>query len=839
MRRFSPIRLASGLFLVGAVLAWAAGLVAQPSQVGRWTGPFSWPLAASHAALLADGRVLAWNEVTGFSPRIWNPATGSFTTVTAIGTLVAGSGQAILADGDVAIVGGVNALGNGVTDAHRYDPGANTWTSIQYMSQARNLPTALLLGSGRLLALSGERAAMQPTDIHEVATVGSVWSSLTTAVLALPTTPWAFQLGDGDVLVAGPDPTTRRLSVEGNGSWLALGEMLAGTREAGTAVLLPAGTDRVLVIGGRDPATSSCELLDLATTTFWEYTNSMQRARRHHNATILADGSVLVTGGTLSGDDLAHAVYTAERYVPQTGQWTQLASMTVPRRRASVALLLPDARVLCAGGGDGSPGSEMHADAEIFEPPYLFLGTRPVITAAPATIIYGGGLTVTTPQAEEVSSVWMVRAGAVARGFNSDQRAVALQFTVGSGQLSVVAPADSNAAPPGTWMLFLVSDAGVPSVAKLVRLEVGVPPPIAPHITSTPPTTAIVAAPYSYLPVATGTTPMTWSLVSAPSWLRVSPSTGALFGVPTSIGTVSVSLRATNVVGNETQSWDLPVTTSLTGVKTLVPLGTTWRYFKGTVNPPANWASLGFDDSGWLSGPSGFGFSDNDDATVLSDMLNNYTTVFTRRTFEVYNVATVTKVSVLYEYDDGFAVYLNGTRIYSLRAPTTITNTSVATSSHEAGTALLRRDITDTAVRALLVEGVNVIAAVGLNADIGSSDATLKIVLELTGGTTTPVDVEPHEAGTAAFLGAGPNPFATETRLVFRLARPGPVRLDVYDVAGRLARNLAAPGPLAPGEHALLWDGRDASGIQVPPGVYLYRLQAPDLDRHGKLVRRR
>jgi hypothetical protein len=144
---------------------------------------------------------------------------------------------------------------------------------------------------------------------------------------------------------------------------------------------------------------------------------------------------------------------------------------------------------------------------------------------------------------------------------------------VGSGQLSVVAPDDANVAPPGTWMLFLVNDAGAPSVAKLVRLEVGVPPPIAPHITSTPPTTAIVNAPYSYLPVATGSAPMTWSLASAPSWLRVSPSTGALFGIPTSTGTVSVSLRATNSAGNETQTWDLPVTTSLTSVKTLVPLG--------------------------------------------------------------------------------------------------------------------------------------------------------------------------------------------------------------------------------------------------------------------------
>jgi len=836
-----PIRLESRTLVVAALLCGAllpqpAG--AQTSVVGRWTGPATWPFAASHAALLADGRVLAWNDVTGTGAQIWNPATGSFSPAPQISTNVSGSAQALLPDGDVAILGGINALGAGVQDAHFYDVAVPAWTSLYYMSHGRNEPTAVMLGDGRLLAISGERVATQASDVPEICTPGSAWTSLSTAVLSLPKTPWTFWLSTGDVLVAGPDRATRRLSLVSFGSWSSLTNLLAGTREGGTAVLLPGIPDRILAIGGRNPATSSCELLDLNTSTAWTYVAPMSRARRHHQATLLADGTVLVTGGTLASDDLVQSVYSAERYDPVANTWTSLASMSVSRRRDSVALLLPDGRVLCAGGGDGTPGSELHANAEIFEPPYLFLGPRPVITAAPANIVYGSTFSVDTPAAGDIADLWIVRSGSSARSFNSDQRAVPLAFTWAPGRLTVTAPDSGLAAPPGRYLLFAVNDAGVPSLGQIVRVMTGVPTPVAPQISSAPPTVTPVNVPFTYVPEASGTQPMTWSLTSAPAWLSVSPSTGAVAGVPTVTGVYSVTLRAVNAGGSTTQSWTLEVS-SAAGVRTVIPLGDTWRYFKGSANPPSNWTARTFDDSGWLSGPSGFGFGDNDDATVLTDMLNTYTTVFTRKTFAVYNVNRVTKVSILHQYDDGFAVYLNGTRIYALNAPATITNTSIATASHEAGSTLIRQDRTDATTRGLLVNGNNVLAAVGLNASLSSSDVTLKIQLELTGGSDSPTDAGPETVAAARWLGVHPNPFtATGTRFALVLGGTSPVRLDIFDPAGRIVRQVAG-GDFSPGEHALVWDGRDAHGTLVPPGVYLYRLQTPGLERRGKLVRAR
>jgi hypothetical protein len=827
---------AAAALIFGALLPAYAG--AQTSQVGRWTGPTTWPFAASHAALLADGRVLAWNDATGAIPQIWDPTTGNFTAAPQMATNVAGSGQALLPDGRVAVLGAINALGAGVQDAHSFDVTVPAWNSLYYMSQGRSEPTAVMLGDGRLLAISGERVATQASDIPEICTPGGPWSSLTTAQLSLPKTPWTFWLSTGDVLVAGPDRSTRRLSLAGYGSWHALTSMLAGTREGGTAVLLPGAPDRILALGGRDPATSSCELLDLPTSTAWAYVAPMARARRHHQATLLADGSVLVTGGTLAADDLGQSVYSAERYDPVTNLWTTLASMSVSRRHDSVALLLPDARVLCAGGGNGTPGSELHANAEIFEPPYLFLGPRPAITVAPTNLVYGSTFTVDTPAAGNISDVWIIRNGSAARSFNSDQRAVSLAFTSAPGRLTIAAPDSGLAAPPGRYLLFLVSDAGAPSVAQQVRVMTGVATPVAPEITSTPPTATPMNVPYTYVPQASGTQPMTWSLTTAPAWLAMSPSTGAVAGVPTAIGMYPVSLHAVNAGGATTQNWTLEVT-SAAGVRTVIPLGDTWRYFKGNANPPTTWAARIFDDSGWLSGPSGFGFGDNDDATVLSDMQNSYTTVFTRKTFAVYNVNRVTKVSILYQYDDGFAVYLNGTRIYAKNAPTTITNTSVATASHEATLTLIRQDLTDATTRGLLVSGNNVLAAVGLNASLTSNDVTLKVQLELTGGSDTPTDTGPETTADARWLGVHPNPFTSAgTHFALVLGRTAPVSLDIFDPAGRIVQRVTG-GSYSPGEHALEWDGRDAHGVPVPPGVYLYRLQAPGLDRRGKLVRAR
>jgi hypothetical protein len=127
---------------------------------------------------------------------------------------------------------------------------------------------------------------------------------------------------------------------------------------------------KVLVVGGGDPPTKNAEVIDLnATSPTWTAVAPMSFARRQLNATVLPDGTVLVTGGT-SGAGFNNAstpVHAAEIWNPANNTWTTLASATVPRLYHSAALLLPDGRVLTTGGNN-------YLTPEVFSPPLSLQG---------------------------------------------------------------------------------------------------------------------------------------------------------------------------------------------------------------------------------------------------------------------------------------------------------------------------------------------------------------------------------------------------------------------------------------------------------------------------------
>jgi hypothetical protein len=153
---------------------------------------------------------------------------------------------------------------------------------------------------------------------------------------------------------------------------------------------------------------------------------------------------------------------------------------------------------------------------------------------------------------------------------------------------------------------------------------------------------------------------------------------------------------------------------------TLIAPGDSWSYFKGTRAPPAGWKDLAFTPgAGWLSGATGIGYDDGDDATVLADMENGYAAIFCRREFVVSG--SVSTLTLRIDYDDGFAAYLNGreaARSRNLGAPgTAIAYNAIASSNREAGTP--EEHALDPA---LLVPGKNVLAIEVHNAGIDSSD---------------------------------------------------------------------------------------------------------------------
>jgi len=147
--------------------------------------------------------------------------------------------------------------------------------------------------------------------------------------------------------------------------------------------------------------------------------------------------------------------------------------MVIPRLYHSTSLLLPDGRVLVAGGGRyfGIADPTDQLSAEIYSPPYLFKGVRPVISSVPSTIQNATNFSLMTPDATQISSAALIRLGAVTHAFDQNQRYVPLTFQQAAGGLTVQAPSSSNLAPPGYYMLFIVNSTGVPSVASIIKVQ--------------------------------------------------------------------------------------------------------------------------------------------------------------------------------------------------------------------------------------------------------------------------------------------------------------------------------------------------------------------------------
>jgi hypothetical protein len=441
------------------------------ATVGEWSTPFAWPVVAVHVQLLPDGRVLSWGRVG--EPQVWDPATGGFTGVPSATHLFC-AGHSFLPDGRLLVAGGHLSDNHGLPDANLFDPVTTAWIPVSPMAHARWYPTNTTLADGRVVTLAGTDENGDQVTVPEVWN-GSGWTELSGATRTLPYYPRTFVAPNGLVFYAGELRETSYLDPSGSGSWIPVASSRYGQRDYGSAVMYRPG--KVLIVGGSDPPdgapTNTAEVIDLTDPLpAWRSTGAMASARRQFNATLLPDGRVVATGGTSAAgfSDPSGAVRAAEVWDPATDRWTTWASNSVTRVYHSTTILLPDGRLLHAGSGDGA-NLPREVSAELFSPPYLFHGERPTITGAPASVGYGGNLILESPDAGRVTAVSLVRLGAVTHGFDQNQRFNGLEFRRSAGGITAIAPATPSLAPPGDYMAFIVTGEGVPSIARIVRLN--------------------------------------------------------------------------------------------------------------------------------------------------------------------------------------------------------------------------------------------------------------------------------------------------------------------------------------------------------------------------------
>ena len=443
-----------------------AAIVASAAESGTWTAPTSWPIVGVHVVLLPNGKVLAVGRQG--NPQVWNPANGTFAAVPSPTWLFC-SGHALLPDGRVFFAGGHISDNHGLPDLTLFSPTGNSWSTSSRMARGRWYPTATVMGNGDVVILAGRDEAGLEVDVPEVWSDGSV-RRLTGAPRTLPYYPRAFLAPDGRLFVAGSPRPTRFLSLSGSGAWQSGPTRLFGAREYGSAVMYDDG--KILYAGG-SRTTNTAETIDLnVARPVWKWTGNMANARRHLNLTLLPTGEVLATGGVggTTFNDLSKPVRAAELWNPGNGQWTTLASSSIVRGYHATSLLLPDGRVLHAGSGDGA-GAPNQLNAEIFSPPYLSRGARPVISSAPTAVSYGSQFRVLTPQAGAITQVSLIRLGAATHAFDENQRFQRLSFTADASGLTVTTPGSRNRTPPGHYMLFILNGNDVPSVARIIQIS--------------------------------------------------------------------------------------------------------------------------------------------------------------------------------------------------------------------------------------------------------------------------------------------------------------------------------------------------------------------------------
>jgi Domain of unknown function (DUF1929) len=468
--------------------AATATLTNDESRVGQWGPVVDWPVVGVNVALLKNGKVLAYDSVGDDATEsyplhdrtratVWDPATGVHAPVNVnTGHNLFCSGLAHLMDGSMFVAGGnKNPQLEGIVETHIFDADSNSWSLGPNMAAGRWYPSVTPLRNGEMLITAGG------PETPEVRKTDGGLRALHTASLNLPDYPWIDVGPDGRAFYSGPDQTMRSLDTTGGGSWRHFGRRDSLHRDYGSRALFDVG--KILVAGGAS-SSRDARVIDLSgRRPDVSPTASMESGRRQHNLTVLADGTVLATGGNSSGAplvDLDNGVYPAELWNPATGRWRTMAAMQVTRQYHSTALLLPDGRVLSAGGGVCSTCDTvgyLATNAEVFSPPYLFKkdgsgdpAPRPEITSAPDEVTYNAPFGISAEGAASISKVALVRIGAVTHSVNMEQRYVPLSFTADGGAITATAPPNANIAPPGVYMLFVIGEDGVPSVARMVRV---------------------------------------------------------------------------------------------------------------------------------------------------------------------------------------------------------------------------------------------------------------------------------------------------------------------------------------------------------------------------------
>jgi hypothetical protein len=511
--------------IAGAAVALNSSIATGPTddgpstpEAGEW-GPLvsMGQVAPIHATLLASGRILMsgqGGDGRSFPSFVIDPMDEGPFLVDPLhvplrhpGDSLFCAGHAHLADGRVLHVGGGHFFDTGLDYGILFDEGTSPWTPIDddLLGGRAWYSTVTRTADGRMLVLSGfvdfglnENRTIQLFDPASFDAGGPPWTMLVphrrapeisatgsdyTHTFVLPQ-PIELEGHLRDVVMIGKtgevhffnyaDPLDPGARFASRPNAFRGGTDVFFSADGASSVLLADG--RILIAGAGDEdgtgAIPQAHLYDPLEDTWRTIDTGIARA--HPAAVLLPDTTVALVNGSGGFDDpkRAQIVDPATETVTTSPPWDD----PYVRGYHNVALLLPDARVLVAGG-QGEGDDTERPDLRIFTPPYL-IGVapdeRPRIVGVPDSIGYGLPF-ILAVEGGPIHRVTLVAPGSMTHAWDGNQRIVQLfDGDSSDAQLSVPGPRDAHAAPPGDYLLFAMRNDGVrfiPSFGRLVRVR--------------------------------------------------------------------------------------------------------------------------------------------------------------------------------------------------------------------------------------------------------------------------------------------------------------------------------------------------------------------------------
>jgi hypothetical protein len=384
--------------------------------------------------------------------------------------------------------------------SYEFDPLTERYVRTGNMRDHRWYPTLIGLTGGDVIAVSGldQFGRILPGRNERYLPEQRRWVAAPELKRYFPTYPGLHLMADGRVFYSGSNSgygsdtegrTPGLWNVERN-TFQPVPELRdAGMNETSSSVLLPPAQDqRVMILGGggvgeSEHSTARTGIADLdEPSPRYEPGPDLPKPARYLSTVVLPDDTVLTTGGS-SGyrggpyrGEPRSDLFNAQIYHPHRNVFATAAESTVGRNYHSEAILLPDGRVITMGGDPlydrtGKNAGTFEKRIEIYSPPYLFHGDRPVITSGPAAVDRGATAVFGTSEASRIVSARLLRPSAVTHVTDVDQRSVALGLRSLGNAVEVKVPEKSGLVPSGWYMLFLMDEKGVPSVARWVRVR--------------------------------------------------------------------------------------------------------------------------------------------------------------------------------------------------------------------------------------------------------------------------------------------------------------------------------------------------------------------------------